>query len=124
MDIIDILLIILIVIFSALGIYLIIAVKKLSVTLDNLGKDLSDLRNESAPFIKDIGDITNSVSAISKIVEDNVEFVNEKVEWVKSKINISTESTKKSPYGNAQNLADNLRAMSKGISSFMNEIKK
>ena len=124
MDIIDILLIILIVIFSALGIYLIFVVKKLSVTLDNLDKDLSDLKNETAPFIKDIGEITNSVSAISKIVEDNVEFVNDKVEWVKSKINISTESTKKSPYGNAQNLAANLRAMSKGISSFMNEIKK
>jgi len=124
MDIIDILLIVLIVIFSALGIYLIIVVKKLSVTLDNFDKDLSDLKNETAPFVKDIGEITNSVSAISKIVEDNVEYVNDKVEWIKSKINTSSESTKKSPFENAQNLTTNLRAMSKGISSFMNEIKK
>jgi len=124
MDLIDIFLILLIVIFSALGVYLIIVVKKLSITLDKFDKDLYELKRESSPFIKDVGEITKSVSAISKIVEDQVEYVNDKVEWVKSKINTKTDSSKKSPQDNAQNLVTNLKAVSKGVSTFVKEIKK
>ena len=72
MDLIDIFLILLILIFSALGVYLIIVVKKLSITLDKFDNDLSELKRKSSPFIKDVGEITKSVSAISKIVEDQV----------------------------------------------------
>lgn len=124
MTLIDIFLILLIVIFSALGIYLIIVVKKLSFTLDKFDKDFSELKRETSPFIKDVGEITKSVSAISKIVEDQVEYVNDKVEWVKSKINAKTDSSKKSPQDNAQNLVTNLKAVSKGVSTFVKEIKK
>ena len=124
MNLIDIFLILLIIIFSALGVYLIIVVKKLSITLDKFDKDLSELKRETSPFIKDVGEITKSVSAISKIVEDQVEYVNDKVEWVKSKINVKTDSSKKSPQDNAQNLVTNLKAVSKGVSTFVKEIKK
>ena len=124
MDLMDIFLILLIVIFSALGVYLIIVVKKLSITLDKFDKDLSELKKETSPFIKDVGEITKSVSAISKIVEDQVVFVNDKVEWVKSKINVTADSSKKTPHDNAQNLVTNLKAVSKGVSTFIKEIKK
>ena len=81
------------------------------------------MKRETSPFVKDVGEITKSVSVISKIVEDQVEYVNDKVEWVKSKINVKTDSSKKSPLDNAQNLATNLKAVSKGVSTFVKEIK-
>ena len=124
MDLINILLILLVLIFSALGVYLIIVVKKLSVTIDKFDKDVSELKRDTSPFIKDVGEITKSVSVISKIVEDQVEYANDKVEWVKSKINVTTDPSKKSPLDNAQNLVTNLKAVSKGVSTFVKEIKK
>ncbi len=124
MDFINILLILLIIVFSALGVYLIIAVKKLLFTLDKFDRDISELKKETAPFIHDVGEITKSVSAISKIVEDQVEFVNDKVEWVKSKINVAADPSKKPPQDNAQSLVTNLKAVSKGVSTFVKEIKK
>lgn len=124
MSIIDILTILLIVIFSALGIYLIILAKKLSSTLDSLKNDLSEIKKETSPFVEDVGEITKSIAVISKIVEDQVEFVNDKVEWFKSKINVTTDPSKKSPQDNAHNLVTNLKAVSKGVSTFVKEIKK
>lgn len=124
MDFINILLVFLIIVFSALGVYLIIAVKKILVTLDKFDQDISELKKETAPFINDVGEITKSVSAISKIVEEQVEFVNDKVEWVKSKIHVTADPSKKSPQDNAQNLVTNLKAVSKGVSTFVKEIKK
>ncbi|VAX29136.1 hypothetical protein MNBD_IGNAVI01-1782 [hydrothermal vent metagenome] len=124
MEIIDILLILLIVIFSVLGVYLIAVVKKLSTAIDTLEKDLGDLKNETEPLIEEIATITKSASYIVKSIEEQVDFVNGKVEWVKTKFNLAIDNKIKSPQENAHNLVSNLKAISKGFTTFVKEIKK
>ncbi len=123
MEIIDILLILLIVIFSALGVYLIMVVRKLSTAIDTLEKDLTNLKEETEPLIEEIAAITKSASYITKSIEEQVDFVNSKVEWVKNKFHVTTENKAKSPQDNARNLVSNLKAISKGFTTFVKEIK-
>jgi len=123
MEIINILLILLIVIFSALGIYLIIVVKKLSTAIDTLEKDLTDLKKETEPLIEEITAVTKSASYITKTIEEQVDFVNGKVEWVKNKLHVTTDNKAKLPQDNARNLVSNLKAISKGLTTFVKEIK-
>ena len=124
MEVIDILLILLLIIFSVLGIYLIIVVKKLSSTIDQVEKDLNEFKNETTPLIEEFAEITKSASSISKVVEEQVDFISDKIEWVKSKFNLAADPSIKSPQENAYNMVSNLRAISKGISSFLKEFKK
>ncbi len=124
MEIIHVLLILLIIIFSLLGIYLIFVIKKLSTTIDTLEKDLVELKEKTTPLVEEISDITRSASFITKTVEDQISFISEKVEQIKAKFNFSSEPSNKSPQENAYNLVSNLKAISKGLSTFVREIKK
>lgn len=123
MEIIDILLILLIVIFSVLGVYLIAVVKKLSTAIDTLEKDLEEFKNKTEPLLEEVAAITKSASYITKSIEEQVDFVISKVEWVKTKFNLATDNKIKSPQENAHNLVSNLKAISKGFTTFVKEIK-
>ena len=124
MEIIHVLLILLIIIFSILGIYLIFVIKKLSVTIDTLEKDLVELKEKTAPLVDEISDITRSATLITKAVEDQINFVSEKVEKIRTKFNLSSEPSNRSPQENAYNLVSNLKAISKGLTTFVRELKK
>ncbi len=124
MSILEIFLLILIIVGIALGIYLIIALKKINVTLDFVQRDLSNVNEKLGPILDNVKVITDKAVNISNETEKRVLDIGNTLQNVRntvSKFSITSKgsSTTRSPI---QDLLSNLTAASKGVSAFWKKL--
>lgn len=126
MDLIDILLAILLIIASVLGLYLIKLVKRLFTTIDIVERELEELDSKITPLLYELREMTKSGNRVAAFAKEQAEFINTLVENIKSKFSgfITKNEKNVSPQQNAHHLVTNLKALFKGVSTFINEIKK
>ncbi|MBN1301068.1 MAG: DUF948 domain-containing protein [Melioribacteraceae bacterium] len=125
MTLIDILLAVLLIAGSALCIYLIISLNKLSESVDSIKKDIHDLTDETIPVIKNLNQITEQALEVSSTAKKQVSDLNDTIEEVKSKI-VSFKDRFKSETADNQIIIfiNNLKAIIKGFSAFVKDISK
>ena len=124
MSILEIFLLILIIVGIALGVYLIIALKKINVTLDFVQKDLSNVNEKLGPILDNVKVITDKAVNISDEAEKRVLDIGNTLQNVRntvSKFSITSKgsSSNRSP---VQDLLSNLTAVSKGVSAFWQKL--
>lgn len=126
MDFVDILLAIFLVIASVLSLYLIKLVKRLFVTIEIVEREIEELDSKVTPLIVELQELANSGNTVAKFAKEQVDFTNSLVESIKNKFGgfITKKEDKVSPQSNAQNLVINLKALLKGATTFISEIKK
>ena len=124
MSILEIFLLILIIVGIALGVYLIIALKKINVTLDFVQRDLSNVNEKLGPILDNVKVITDKAVNISDEAEKRVLDIGNTLQNVRntvSKFSITGKgsSSNRSPI---QDLLSNLTAASKGVSAFWQKL--
>ena len=126
MDLIDILLAILLILASVLCLYLIKLVKRLFITIDIIETELEELDSKMTPLISELREMANSGNKIARYATEQADYLNSWVENIKRKFGgfITKKEENVSPQSNAHNLVTNLKALFKGASTFINEIKK
>jgi len=120
----DILLIILVIVAILLGVYLMVTLKKLNGALDTLKNDFEKLSIKLFPLIEELEGLTKKWSNITSEVEKQIDYVASRVDNVKEKISSLIAPVRSNPQESAGNLISNLKAIFRGISSFINELKK
>ena len=125
MELVDILLAILIVIASVLGLYLIKLVKRLFITLDIVETEVKELDAKITPLLTELQHMADAGNTVATFAKDQTDFATGIMEGIKSKFGgfVSKGEVKSSPQSNAHNLVTNLRALFKGATSFISELK-
>lgn len=125
MELVDILIIILLVIASVLGLYLIKLVRRLFVTIELVESEVKELDSKITPLLLDIQEMVDSGNSVVTFAKEQTDYANDVVEKVKNMFGgfLVKKEEKSSPQSNARNLITNLRAMFKGATSFINELK-
>jgi len=126
MDLIDILIVILIIIATVLCLYLIKLVKRLFISIDIMESKLKEFDAKITPLISDLQEMANSGNTIANYAKEQADFAISLVDGIKSKFGgfVTKKQTNVSPQSSAQNLVKNLKALFKGATTFISEIKK
>ena len=126
MDMIDILLTILIVIAIILGLYLIKLIKRLFVTIEIVETEIKGLDEKMAPLVSQLQELAESGNVVATFAKEQAELANSLMENIKSKFSffVNRENNNNSPQENANSLVTNLKGIFKGVTTFINEIKK
>ncbi len=124
MGIIDILLIILILVAIALGIYMIISLKKFNSALSNLEGAVNDFRTKINPVLDNLHEVTKKANNVVSIAEQEVKVLGSSIEDVRKTISMLSLKNIKSKAANPViDLIDNLSAISKGVAAFWHRLK-
>jgi uncharacterized protein YoxC len=125
MELIDILLIALLIIASILGLYFIKLVQRLFTTIDMVENKIEELDNKLIPLINDLQEMVDSGNYVVNVVKEQAESIEKIRDTIKNKLGIiaSGQDKEASPQASAMNLVTNLRAIVKGASTFINELK-
>jgi len=117
--------IILFLVLSVLGIYLIISVKKITTSVDKIEKDVEGLQKKMEPLIEsalvvsnDIGEISKSVKAQMSKVEDIIDSVKETTDSI-IKFEQKTQKEVETQVGDALNLVS---AIVTGVKTFVSVV--
>jgi uncharacterized protein YoxC len=122
---IDILVAVLIVLASALVVYLIITLKKVNENLELLEKDLSEVTERLNPILENVNEITEKALAVSSEAESQVEKIKNYFKDIEEGFSkISLLKKENDPSKRVPNLIKNLSALSKGVLVFLHELKK
>ena len=125
MTIIDVLLAVLLLSASALCIYFIISLKKFSASVEDIKRDIHNFVEESVPVIQNLNQISEHAVNVSSTAEKQVLDINNKIEEVKYKLyDFKQKFSKASTDNQITTLITNLRAIIKGISAFVKDIRK
>ncbi len=124
MGLLDVLLVILILLTSALIVYLIVTLKKVNESLNLLQRDLTELNEQLSPILKNLNEITEKTLNISTEAEEQVgkikEFFHSFGDGFTKFKSIQKESD---PEKRIPLLIKNVSAVVKGISVFLRELK-
>ncbi len=125
MEFVDILIIVLLLIASVLGLYLIKLIKRLFITIDFVETEIKELDAKITPLISDIEKIVDTGNSVAEFVKGKTDFANGVSESIKSKFSglVSNQGDNSSPQNNVKNMVVNFRALYKGITTFINELK-
>lgn len=124
MLIVEILLVALIIVGIALGIYLIISLKKINSTLDHLETDLRTMNGKLEPILDNLKIITDKAVNISDETEKRVLDISTSIQNIRNTVSRfsvkgKASSSTRSPI---QDLLSNLSAFSKGFSAFWHKL--
>ncbi len=124
MGITDILLIILILVAIALGIYLIITLKKFNAALSNMESAVDDFRTRLNPILDNLQEVTEKANNVVNIAEQEVKAVGSSIKDVRKTISmLSLKNIKTKAANPVIDLIDNLSAISKGVAAFWHRLK-
>jgi len=125
MEFVDILIIVLLLIASVLGLYLIKLVKRLFITIDFVENEIRELDAKITPLLSEIEKIADTGNSVVSFVKEQTDYANDIAQNLKNKFGglVSKKDVKHSSQSNAQSLVTNLRAIVKGAVSFINELK-
>lgn len=124
MSVLEVFLFILIIVGIFLGIYLIIFLKKINITLDLVQSDLHNVNNKLEPILDNLKVVTEKAANISNETEKRVLDISNTIQNVRNTVSklsfkSSGASSNRSPI---IDLLSNLAAVSKGVSAFWNKL--
>ncbi|MDA3861385.1 MAG: DUF948 domain-containing protein [Melioribacteraceae bacterium] len=125
MEFVEILLAILLIIASVLGLYLIKLVKRLFITLDLVEAEVKELDAKITPLLTELQQMADFGNSVATFAKEQTDFANGVIEGVKNRFGgfSSKGDENSSTKSNAHNLVTNLRALFKGATSFISELK-
>ncbi|MCP5063711.1 MAG: DUF948 domain-containing protein [Ignavibacteriae bacterium] len=119
MTVIEIFLLILITVAIILGIYLIVTLKKINVSLDLFQKDISSLNSKIDPIIENLTVISDKALRISGETEKHIFNISDSIQNVRDKFSkLSIKNISLPSKNSASDFANNLGAALKGVSAF------
>ena len=125
MNLIDVLLIILILSASALCIYAIIYLKRLTEHIEAVRKDVHELVERTTPILENLEDVTQRANRIVLEVGNYWDEIDRSIKNLRERISNFTSFSKfhdvEYP---AKDLIKNIKAFAKGISAFWQEFKQ
>jgi archaellum component FlaC len=127
MTLIDVLTAVVLVLLSALIIFLIVYLGKITKSIQALQKDVSDLSNRLEPLISSLSEVTAKFSDLSDLAKRQLEATKGIVFSVKDRVDKILEFEEKIRSGidgPISGLLNQLRAISNGVSAFLNYLKK
>jgi hypothetical protein len=79
-----------------------------------------------APLVLQLQELAESGNVVATFAKEQAELANSLMESIKNKFSffVNRENSKNSPQENANNLVTNLKGIVKGVTTFINEIKK
>ena len=127
MTLIDVLTVVVLVLLSALIIFLIVYLGKITKSIQSLQKDVSDLSDRLEPLISSLSELTSKFSELSDQAKRQLEATKGIVFSVKDRVDKILEFEEKIRNGidgPISGLLNQLRAISNGVSTFLNYLKK
>jgi len=120
----DVLLIILILVAIALGIYSLVTLKKFNAALSKMEGAVDDFRTRLNPILDNLKETTEKANNVVNIAEQEVQAIGSSIEDVRKTISMLSLKNIKSRAANpVVDLIDNLSAISKGVAAFWHSLK-
>lgn len=124
MTIIEIFLIILIISASALCIYLIFTLKKITKEAEAVRIDIHNLVEKALPVLDDLAEVSVRANRVVKEVENYWDEIDSAIKNLKEKVsNFTSLKAFRSQENQVKDFVSNLRAFVKGISAFWQSFK-
>lgn len=127
MSLIDILTAVVLVLVSGLIIFLIVYLGKITKSIEQLQKDISDLSNRLDPLVTSLSDFSTKLAAVSEQARTQLDTTKEIIHSVKYQVNKFldlTEKIRSGIDGPVSDILKQIRAISNGVSTFLNYLKK
>ncbi|MBU0559228.1 MAG: hypothetical protein KJ799_04715 [Bacteroidetes bacterium] len=125
MEILDVFLIVLLIVFSVAGIYLILALKKIIFSLDRIQQDIHDITENTIPVLKTLHEVSGSITNITSTAEAHVTEVSATINSIKRKVSSTFDLLKtERPEKQVMSFIQNFRAVIKGLSVFIKEFNQ
>jgi len=127
MTLIDVLTVVVLVLVSALIVFLIIYLGKITRSIQDLQKDISNLSERLEPLVTSLSDLTSKLSDVSDIVKRQLEATKGIVFSVKDRVETILEFEEKiraGIEGPVMGVINQFKAISNGVSTFLSYLKK
>lgn len=127
MTLIDILTVVVLILVSVLIISLIVYLGKITRSIEQLQKDISELSNRLDPLITSLSDFSIKLTEVSEHARTQLDTTKEMIYNVKYQVNKFLDLTEKIRTGIDGPVSDilkQIRAISNGVSTFLNYLKK
>jgi len=127
MTLIDVLTVVVLVLFAALIVFLIVYLGKITRSIQNLQKDISELSDRLEPLIFSLADLTSKLSDLGDQAKRQLEATKGIVFSVKDRVEKILEFEEKIRAGidgPISGFLNQLKAISNGVSTFLSYLKK
>jgi uncharacterized protein YoxC len=127
MTLIDILTVIVLILVSALIIALIVYLGKITRSIQDLQKDISDLSERIDPLVTSLSDLTNKLTSLSDQANEQMETTRNIVFSVRDRVNVILdfeEKVRAGIEGPVMGFINQIKAISNGVNTFLNYLKK
>jgi predicted PurR-regulated permease PerM len=127
MTLIDVLTAVVLILVSALIVFLIVYLGKITRSIQDLQKDISDLSDRLEPLVSSLSDLTAKFSDVSDQAKRQLEATKSIVFSVKDRVEKILEFEEKIRAGidgPISGFLNQLKAISNGVSTFLNYLKK
>jgi archaellum component FlaC len=127
MTLIDVLTVVVLILVSALIVFLIVYLGKITRSIQDLQKDISDLSDRVEPLVSSLSDLTSKLSDLSDQAKRQLEATKGIVFSVRDRVEKILEFEEKirdGINGPVSGFLNQLRAISNGVSTFLSYLKK
>ena len=127
MTLIDILTVIVLILVSALIIALIVYLGKITRSIQDLQKDISDLSERVDPLVTSLSDLTNKLTTLSDQANEQMDTTRNIVYSVRDRVNVILDFEEKlraGIEGPVMGFINQLKAISNGVNTFLHYLKK
>ena len=127
MTLIDVLTVVVLILVSALIVFLIVYLGKITRSIQDLQKDISDLSDRLEPLVSSLSDLTSKLSDLSDYAKRQLEATKGIVFSVRDRVEKILEFEEKirdGINGPISGFLNQLRAISNGVSTFLSYLKK
>ena len=127
MSLIDVLTVIVLILVAVLIIALIIYLGKITRSIQNMQKDISELSDKLEPLVTSLADFTEKLSVVSDQVKNQLNTTRDVIFNVKNHIDKILEFEKKVREGidgPVSGILNQIKAISNGVNTFLNYLKK
>lgn len=127
MTLIDILTVIVLILVSALIIALIVYLGKITRSIQDLQKDISDLSERVDPLVTSLSDLTNKLTSLSDQANEQMDTTRSIVYSVRDRVNVILDFEEKlraGIEGPVMGFINQLKAISNGVNTFLHYLKK
>jgi len=127
MTLIDVLTIIVLILVSALIVALIVYLGKITRSIQELQKDISELSERVDPLVTSLSDLTNKLTSLSDQANAQMETTRNIVFSVRDRVNVILDFEEKiraGIEGPVMGFINQIKAISNGVNTFLNYLKK
>ena len=120
----DIFIVVLLISASALCFYLIYTLKKLAESINVMQKDIDKLISTTIPVLENINQVSEKALRLTNMAEHQVDILQSRLESFKSNLQPLFSLGKFGSHNSLTDFLTNLRAIFKGIITFIKEFNK